>query len=89
MPAKELVEKAVLRVRTGELPCIPSHQMLAGAGRGHVCSVCGGSIAESDVGYEIEPDNLHGGYQTSLFFHVPCYDAWVVACAKAPLSVDD
>ncbi len=82
-PPQWLMDAALTRLHEGSLPRELMSKVLAGPGRGQVCSLCDHAIERGDVGYEVAPGSdtepdLH------LHFHVCCYRAWVKACNSMP-----
>ncbi len=73
---------ALARVRAGEIPRTPAHDVFGGHGRNNLCDVCFEQISNSQMGYEIATEHLPSNYHAPLFLHIKCYDAWVVACAE-------
>ena len=68
MPQSALRRTGRERLTRGWLFPAP-HKVWAGKGTGHVCVVCGTTIAPSEIGHEVvEPARVRA--------HVPCYAIW-------------
>lgn len=84
MRGHELVSLALVRIRSGELPCADSPRLYAGAGRDERCGLCCLTIRPEDIEYEVTAGRLTGAPAASVFFHLPCYEAWFMACRQLP-----
>jgi hypothetical protein len=79
---RTLVVLATAHIRDGILPGVGSSSVLAGPGRGECCALCGERIGASSVTYEVTVTRQDGAVDR-LFFHIPCYNAWKLACQHA------
>ncbi len=68
MPQSALRQTVRERLASGWLFPAP-HKVWAGKGTGHVCIVCGTTIAPSEIEHEVVGP-------TTVWTHLPCYSIW-------------
>jgi hypothetical protein len=65
------------KINRGELPRVNPQRIMLHPGTWERCALCGDSIAESEMAYELQ-FTLR---LVSFWFHVACHAAWLEECA--------
>ena len=96
IPEGELRARARQLIDKGDIPVLKVADIDGGHGRGHVCSVCGQQISNSQIEYE--PRGI--AWHRPLRFHIKCFAVWQLECAqridtqggspsRGPSAIDD
>lgn len=78
----DLIELARQLVQSGKLPCAKEPTLWATAGSENRCSLCREKIEAKETGYEVEVRADEHAKPQTLYFHLPCHEAWALACEE-------
>ncbi len=67
------------RIANGQLPRAPQQYLWAGAGDGHLCSLCDRPIDSQQIEYELQ---FNTSPATHYRFHRICHEAWELECIR-------
>ena len=73
---------ATTLIRSGRLPAVISGSVYAGHGAGERCALCDAQVTPEQVGYELVMAEGASSSQATYMLHLPCFEAWALACRE-------